>query len=90
MTLDILLAAVHAWQTFASVDTVPPSGTDLSPFLSDACSGDAERYHDAVEALETAGFVRSVGTGVLMTDAGRGAVPAAPRQRRVRAQERRR
>ena len=84
MSLDLLLAAVHAWQSFASVDTVPATGTDLSPFLSDACGGDAERYHEAVEALEAAGFVRVVGTGVLMAEAGRAAVPAAPRRRRGR------
>ncbi len=84
MSLDLLLAAVHAWQAFAGVDTVPVTGTDLSPFLSDACGGDADRYHAAAEELETAGLVRLVSTGVLMTEAGRAAVPAAPRRRRGR------
>lgn len=84
MNIDLLLAAVHGWQAFASADTVPVTGTDLSPFLSDACGGDADRYHAAAEELEAAGFVRMVGTGVLMTDAGRAAVPAAPRRRRGR------
>lgn len=84
MSRDLLLAAVHAWQAFASVDTVPTTGTDLSPFLSDACDGDADRYHAATEELEAAGLVRLVGMGVLMTDAGRAAVPAAPRRRRGR------
>ena len=84
MSLDILLAAVQAWQAFASVDTVPTAGTDLSPFLSDACDGDPERYHAAVEGLEAAGLVRVVGTGVLLSPAGRAAVPASPRRRRGR------
>lgn len=84
MSRDILLAAVQAWQTFFSVDTVPATGTDLSPFLSDVCGGDAERYHAAAEELQATGLVRLVGTGVLMADAGRAAVPAAPRRRRGR------
>jgi len=82
MSLDLLLAAVQSWQAFASVDTIPTAGTDLSSFLSDVCDGDADRYHAAAEQLETAGLVRLVGMGVLMTDAGRAAVPAAPRRRR--------
>lgn len=84
MSHDLLLAAVRAWQAFASVDTVPVTGTDLSPFLSDACDGDAERYHAAVEELEAAGLVRVAGSGVLLSEAGRAAVPAAPRRRRGR------
>ena len=84
MSLDLLLAAVHAWQEFASVDTVPTTGTDLSPFLSDACGGDAERYHAAAVGLEAAGLGRLVGSGVLISEAGRAAVPAAPRRRRGR------
>jgi hypothetical protein len=84
MNVDLLLAAVQSWQALASVDTVPPTGTDLSSFLSDACDGDADRYHTAAEELEAAGLVRLVGLGVLFTDAGRAAVPAAPRRRRGR------
>jgi len=84
MNIDLWLAAVHAWQAFAGVDTVPVVGTDLSAFLSDSCGGDADRYHAAVEELEAAGLVRLVGTGILITDAGRAAVPAAPRRRRGR------
>lgn len=84
MNIDLWLAAVHAWQAFASVDTVPAAGTDMSAFLSDSCGGDADRYHAATEEFEAAGLVRLVGTGVLMTDAGRAAVPAAPRRRRGR------
>lgn len=84
MNIDLLLAAVQGWQVFASVDTVPVAGTDLSAFLSDACDGDADRYHAATEELEAAGLVREVSTGVLLTDAGRAAVPVAPRRRRGR------